>query len=88
MGLTAHPSETPKDPKDPSIVCPRCGLRSFNAKDIEERYCGRCKDWHEHMPEGKWPNFCFDCGVYLMGGATVHHEECSIKRIIDETFHK
>ena len=29
----------------PSIVCPRCRRRSFNANDIRERYCGACHDW-------------------------------------------
>jgi Zn ribbon nucleic-acid-binding protein len=26
----------------PSITCPRCGLVSYHAKDIEHRYCARC----------------------------------------------
>lgn len=26
----------------PSFLCPRCGARSFNAHDIQHRYCGRC----------------------------------------------
>lgn len=26
-----------------SILCPRCGTRSFNPKDIEERYCANCQ---------------------------------------------
>jgi len=30
----------------PSIVCPRCQRRSHNPKDIKERYCGHCHDWH------------------------------------------
>jgi YgiT-type zinc finger domain-containing protein len=34
---------------DPSIVCPRCGARSFHPRDIEQRYCGFCHDWHENM---------------------------------------
>lgn len=29
----------------PSVTCPRCGLTSYHACDIEEGYCGRCHDW-------------------------------------------
>lgn len=29
----------------PSIVCPRCGMRSYHPKDIEQGYCGHCHDW-------------------------------------------
>jgi ribosomal protein L37E len=35
--------------ESPSIVCPRCNKRSFHPKDIEERYCGFCHNWHENM---------------------------------------
>ena len=31
----------------PSIVCHRCGMRSYSAGDIENRYCGRCHRFHE-----------------------------------------
>ena len=34
-----------------SIICPRCGLRSYHPKDIEERYCGHCHEWHANMRE-------------------------------------
>jgi ribosomal protein L37E len=29
----------------PSIVCPRCGRRSYNANDIRDGYCGACHAW-------------------------------------------
>lgn len=29
-----------------AILCLRCGLRSFNANDIQERYCGHCHQFH------------------------------------------
>ena len=29
------------------------------------------------------PTHCFDCGVYLMGGATVHEPDCSIQKLIE-----
>lgn len=31
--------------KRPSFTCPKCGLTSYNANDIEQKYCGKC---HEH----------------------------------------
>jgi len=30
------------------------------------------------------PTHCFDCGVYLMGGATQHKPECSIRKMVEE----
>jgi|HubBroStandDraft_4_1064222.scaffolds.fasta_scaffold00038_77 hypothetical protein len=27
----------------PCFVCPRCLAQSFNPRDIEHRYCGRCR---------------------------------------------
>lgn len=29
------------------IQCIRCGMRSFNATDIAQRYCGKCHAFHE-----------------------------------------
>lgn len=34
---------------EPSTVCPACGLRSYNPKDIAEAYCGNCHNWHYHL---------------------------------------
>ena len=31
------------------IICPRCGAVSHHPKDIQERYCGRCHQFHELM---------------------------------------
>lgn len=70
--------------KHPSIVCPRCGLRSYHPRDIEEQYCVSCHDFHENMREATMPNFCFDCGAYLMGGATLHKRGCSVRELIDK----
>jgi len=33
----------------PSIVCPQCGMRSYNPHDIAERYCGACHEFHSEM---------------------------------------
>lgn len=33
----------------PSIVCPACGSRSFNLKDIAHEYCARCHKFHDDM---------------------------------------
>jgi hypothetical protein len=30
-----------------AIICLRCGLTSYNAGDIENRYCGHCNLFHE-----------------------------------------
>lgn len=37
-----------------SITCRRCGLTSHNRKDVEQRYCGRCHEFHEARPPGYW----------------------------------
>jgi ribosomal protein L37E len=70
----------------PSIVCPRCGTRSFHPQDIAEKYCGRCHNWHELMPESRWPNFCGSCAALLEGGTTKHRPGCEILAIIEEVF--
>lgn len=42
-----------------SITCPRCGRTSYHPRDIQERYCGACHQFHEFMeplcrcPEGE-----------------------------------
>ena len=30
-----------------SIYCRRCGMESYNAGDVDERYCANCKIFHE-----------------------------------------
>lgn len=30
-----------------SIVCPRCGRRSWQPEDVRQRYCGACHRWHD-----------------------------------------
>jgi hypothetical protein len=35
----------------PSITCPVCGLTSYNPNDVRERYCVRCHQFHEWMPQ-------------------------------------
>jgi len=39
------------DVKEKSIICPKCGMRSYNPNDIENQYCGNCHQFHEHF---KW----------------------------------
>lgn len=34
-----------------AIRCLHCGFTSWNAKDVEERYCGRCHVFHHDI----WP---------------------------------
>jgi hypothetical protein len=34
-----------------SIVCPRCGRRSYNVNDIRQRYCGHCHMHHDDMDD-------------------------------------
>lgn len=33
----------------PSITCPVCGAVSYHPADIEQRYCGRCHQFHDYM---------------------------------------
>jgi hypothetical protein len=35
----------------PSIQCPRCRKISFNPRDVVERYCGFCNNWHEALDQ-------------------------------------
>jgi ribosomal protein S27AE len=30
-----------------AIACPRCGAVSYSPRDVAERYCGRCHQFHE-----------------------------------------
>jgi hypothetical protein len=36
-------------PAAPSIACPSCGKRSYNANDVNYRYCGYCHQFHDDM---------------------------------------
>jgi hypothetical protein len=65
----------------PYIVCPKCGMVSHNPNDVENRYCGACHAFHDDLV---MPAYCFDCGVFLMGGATQHKPGCSILKLIQE----
>lgn len=38
--------------------------------------------------EYELPTFCLYCGALLQGGATVHKEDCQIRKLIEETFGK
>lgn len=33
----------------PTITCPQCGRSSAHPKDIENRYCGACHQFHADM---------------------------------------
>lgn len=35
--------------KQQSITCPQCGMTSHNPNDVEYRYCGNCKEYHEQI---------------------------------------
>jgi hypothetical protein len=41
-----------------SITCIRCGRTSFNAGDVEHRYCGHCQMFHDDIwpPAREWWN--------------------------------
>jgi len=41
----------PPRPEPPSIVCPRCGRRSYHLRDIQERYCAACHRFHDDEDE-------------------------------------
>lgn len=36
----------------PFIICPVCGLLSYNSNDIEQRYCGYCHAFYADFREG------------------------------------
>src|SRR5215813_3864046 len=50
---------------EPSITCPRCGKTSHHPKDVGERYCGACHQFHHLMPKTR-------LGEYLM---EVRHDD-------------
>lgn len=31
------------------IICPKCGMTSYNKNDEIEKYCGNCHMFHEEM---------------------------------------
>lgn len=35
--------------RERSIVCLLCGAESFNRHDVEQRYCGACKLFHDFV---------------------------------------
>lgn len=44
VGITHHPPTAPWD----SITCPKCGLTSYNPRDVQTGYCGKCNEfWRE-----------------------------------------
>jgi hypothetical protein len=55
---------------------------SHNPNDVTNRYCGACHAFHDDLPG--IPNYCFDCGTYLMGGWTEHKPGCVILALIEE----
>ena len=36
-------------PNGTAITCHRCGLTSFSAKDVQERFCGHCRVFHDDV---------------------------------------
>lgn len=32
-----------------SITCKMCNMKSYNENDIKNRYCGKCKTWHDDI---------------------------------------
>lgn len=41
--------DTLEKPEQQSITCPRCGMTSYNADDIEKKYCGNCHMFHSDI---------------------------------------
>jgi protein-arginine kinase activator protein McsA len=35
--------------KGESITCPNCQMVSYNLKDVENKYCGNCHEYHVFM---------------------------------------
>lgn len=46
-------SDDYEGPFDLFIKCHECGSISFNANDIQEKYCGRCHKFHSILDAGK-----------------------------------
>ena len=38
-----------------AFKCPRCGMVSYGAEDLEEGYCGNCHDWTAPPYGLVWP---------------------------------
>lgn len=36
---------------NPYIICPFCGMKSYNPNDIREKYCGNCHEFHNKEEE-------------------------------------
>lgn len=46
---SGHEGPCDREPKDPpSITCPKCGRTSYHPRDVSERYCGNCHQFHEN----------------------------------------
>lgn len=43
IDITPEPEIDPGS--GPSFLCPKCKMRSYNAKDIEHGYCGNCNEF-------------------------------------------
>ena len=73
------------------IQCHRCGSRSFNVNDIDNRYCGRCRVFHEVAGEP----VCQHCGEPILPGepigpvqnALLHHE-CFFRSVAGSVGHQ
>ncbi len=58
LGKTEHGAEW--------IRCLKCGRTSFNAKDIEQKYCGACHSFHETVESFRTDGYaCPKCGAIL-----------------------
>jgi hypothetical protein len=49
MGNVKHLGGTGSRIEHPAITCPKCGFISHNPYDVQEKYCGRCHQWHFDM---------------------------------------
>jgi hypothetical protein len=41
--------------QEPSIMCPKCGMVSYNPTDIRQKYCGNCHTFHEGLGRVRRP---------------------------------
>jgi hypothetical protein len=49
-----------------SIICLRCGEKSYNANDVAQRYCGNCKIFHDDFERDRMPDSAFQSMVQPM----------------------
>jgi hypothetical protein len=56
-------------------------VANYEKHTLRGQEAERFMDWVEQK---QLPNYCFDCGAFLKGGATEHKPECTILGLIHD----